>query len=118
MAECDLATLIDQACENKFTCLEDERIARGVILQLLCNLTEGGIGGAAVWGDITGILANQIDLQAALDAKQDTLTFGGVVDPEGVVTAPPGQTYWNRAGGTFWVQNSLTTSNTGWQLLI
>lgn len=46
MAECNLATLIDQACENKFTCLEDERIARGVLLQLLCNLSEGGgIGG-------------------------------------------------------------------------
>lgn len=45
MAECNLATLIDQACENKFTCLTDERIARGVLLQLLCNFSEGGGGG-------------------------------------------------------------------------
>ncbi len=30
-----------------------------------------GSGGSAVWGGITGTLANQTDLQAALDAKQD-----------------------------------------------
>lgn len=116
MAECDLATLIDQACENKFTCLEDERIARGVILQLLCNLSAASSG--AVWGEITGTLSNQIDLQAALDAKQNVMTLGGVVDPEGVVTAPPGQTYWNRANSSLWVQNSATAGNTGWQQLV
>ena len=32
-------------------------------------------GGSAVWGQITGTLAEQLDLKAALDAKQDTLTF-------------------------------------------
>ena len=31
----------------------------------------GGGGGAAVWGDITGTLANQTDLQNALNAKAD-----------------------------------------------
>lgn len=30
----------------------------------------GGTGGASAWGDITGTLSDQIDLQAALDAKQ------------------------------------------------
>lgn len=33
-------------------------------------------GGAVVWGAITGTLANQSDLQAALDAKQATLVSG------------------------------------------
>lgn len=31
--------------------------------------TAGGSGGSAVWGSITGTLASQTDLQAALDAK-------------------------------------------------
>jgi hypothetical protein len=31
-------------------------------------------GGAIAWGDITGTLADQTDLQSALDAKQDVLT--------------------------------------------
>lgn len=35
----------------------------------------GGGGGDAVWGSITGTLSNQIDLQSALNAKQNTLTF-------------------------------------------
>ena len=35
----------------------------------------GGGGGDAVWGGITGTLSNQTDLQSALDAKQNTLTF-------------------------------------------
>lgn len=33
-----------------------------------------GSGGAVAWGDITGTLSNQTDLQSALDAKQDVLT--------------------------------------------
>lgn len=33
-----------------------------------------GGGGAAVWGGVTGTLADQLDLQAALDAKQAVLT--------------------------------------------
>ena len=35
----------------------------------------GGGGGDATWGSITGTLSNQTDLQSALDAKQNTLTF-------------------------------------------
>lgn len=35
----------------------------------------GGGGGDAVWGSITGTLSNQTDLQSALNAKQNTLTF-------------------------------------------
>lgn len=34
----------------------------------------GGGGGSAIWGDITGDLSDQTDLQTALDGKQDDLT--------------------------------------------
>lgn len=34
-----------------------------------------GSGGAGAWGEITGTLSDQTDLQDALDAKQNTLTF-------------------------------------------
>lgn len=36
----------------------------------------GGGGGSAEWGGITGILNTQTDLQAALNAKQNTLGTG------------------------------------------
>lgn len=35
----------------------------------------GGGGGGASWGDITGTLSDQTDLQTALDGKQDDLTL-------------------------------------------
>lgn len=38
---------------------------------------EGGTGVAAAWGDIAGTLANQTDLQAALDAKADDTDLAG-----------------------------------------
>lgn len=34
-----------------------------------------GGGGSVAWGDITGTLSDQTDLQSALDAKQDNLTL-------------------------------------------
>lgn len=40
----------------------------------------GGGSGEAVWGDITGTLSDQTDLQTALDAKQDELTAGTGID--------------------------------------
>ena len=42
-------------------------------------------GGAAAWGDITGTLSDQSDLQAALNAKANTVkdTFGITVDGAG-----------------------------------
>lgn len=36
----------------------------------------GGGGGGASWGDITGTLSSQTDLQTALNAKQNTLVSG------------------------------------------
>lgn len=38
-------------------------------------VNSGGGGGSTAWGDITGTLSDQTDLQSALDGKQDTLGF-------------------------------------------
>ncbi len=43
--------------------------------KLASTLGSGGSGSAA-WGDITGTLANQTDLQGALDVKADTADLG------------------------------------------
>lgn len=41
---------------------------------------EGGSGGSdAAWGDITGTLSDQTDLQTELDSKQDTLVSGTTI---------------------------------------
>jgi len=45
------------------------------VWKLASTLGSGGSGSAA-WGDITGTLANQTDLQEALDAKADTADLG------------------------------------------
>lgn len=37
--------------------------------------TNGGGGGSSIWGNITGLLSDQEDLQDALDAKENTLGF-------------------------------------------
>ena len=37
-------------------------------------VTGGGSGGGAAWGDITGTLADQTDLQSALNAKANAST--------------------------------------------
>jgi hypothetical protein len=38
----------------------------------------GGGGGASAWGDITGTLSAQTDLQAALNAKQNSISTGAL----------------------------------------
>lgn len=49
--------------------------------------TGGGGGGSAIWGDITGTLSNQADLQAALDAKQSALVTGQVTIDFGSISS-------------------------------
>jgi len=60
------------------------------LLSLIASGSGGGGGGvvAAVWGGITGTLSNQVDLQAALNAKTDvySLLFYNSAFP--VLTAP------------------------------
>lgn len=41
----------------------------------------GGTGGASAWGEITGTLSDQTDLQAALDAKADSSDLTGIDAP-------------------------------------
>ena len=43
-------------------------------LQIILDLINSSPGGPVSWGSITGILANQTDLQNALDDKFDTPT--------------------------------------------
>ena len=43
-------------------------------------------GGSVIWGAITGTLSSQLDLQAALDAKQDGPLTGGVTTSGDVAT--------------------------------
>jgi hypothetical protein len=41
MATCSVTTLQTEACASGFACL-DEKIYRAVLLQLLCNISDGG----------------------------------------------------------------------------
>lgn len=43
MAECNLATLLTSACDNDFMGVaQNENLSRGIILQLLYNIADGG----------------------------------------------------------------------------
>lgn len=37
---CDVNDLLEKACENKFTCLPDEKSRDVVLAQLLCDLKD------------------------------------------------------------------------------
>ena len=39
-----------------------------------------GVAAPTTWGTITGLLVNQIDLQAALNSKEPTITAGLITD--------------------------------------
>lgn len=64
MATCSLETLLEQACENRFSCLPDG-LKWPVLLQLLCNFSEAG-GGAvnSVFGRTGAVLAQAGDYDA------------------------------------------------------
>lgn len=71
------------------------------------KLNAGGGGGGGTWGSITGTLSNQIDLQAALDAKQNLLMFGnGIITTSGITGL----------GGT--LIRTTTIDNTGFDFTI
>jgi hypothetical protein len=44
---CDLKTVLAQACANNFVQLaaSDPKMAKAVLLQLLCNISSGSVGG-------------------------------------------------------------------------
>lgn len=59
MATCNLSDLINSACSNKFTCVQDENTYRALLLQLLCDLRQA-IGYTIYYGANTtnvGLLA-------------------------------------------------------------
>lgn len=41
----------------------------------------------------------------------------GDVDPEGVIVASPGQTYWNKTAKRFW-EKLTGVGSTGWELIL
>jgi hypothetical protein len=55
---------------------KDESIPISSVTNLQTTLNSLGVGGAAIWGGITGTLANQTDLKNALDAKAAVLDVG------------------------------------------
>lgn len=80
--------LIDAS--NAFQLIADRRMAEQVIVYLLNTLAISGVAGGGQSG--TG-------------------------SPQGVVTAPPGTTYYDTAAQAFWVKGS-GTGNTGWVELL
>jgi hypothetical protein len=60
----------------------------------------GGSGGETAWGDITGTLSNQTDLQDALDAKQGTLTAGSNISISNGTISATDTTYSAFTGAT------------------
>jgi hypothetical protein len=65
---CDLATIQDDACTSGIGKVQDKITLLQLIAQLTCEASENA-GGGTVWGDITGTLSNQADLQSALNAR-------------------------------------------------
>ena len=71
----------------------------------------------------SGIVTPPTPPQGWLELIQGTPLIGGVTytgtgSPEGVITATPGQTYWDSGPNqAFWVKNT-GTGNTGWQCII
>ena len=60
------------------------------------------------WGNITGTLSNQTDLQNALDGKQDTLIAGdGININNGVISATANSAEWGNITGTLSEQTDL-----------
>jgi hypothetical protein len=65
--------------ENSPDVIRPDDFAAGAnekVWNLAATLGGGGGGGTAAWGDITGTLADQTDLQNALDAKADAADLG------------------------------------------
>jgi hypothetical protein len=82
--------------------------------QLTFNGVVLATGSATSWGSIVGTLSNQTDLQSALNAKQDALSFGNLTD-----TGTDGITVTNGTGaiigsGTSIAQHVADSSHSGY----
>jgi hypothetical protein len=69
---------------------------------------------SAIWGNITGTLSNQTDLQNALDAKEPTLTKGNLTETTSSVLTITGGTNSIIGSGTTIEVDQADTSNDGY----
>lgn len=105
---CDRDTIQAQACESGIWKETSELNLLRLLAQLECEAAEAAGGGVA-WGSITGTLASQTDLVAALAALRP-LTGAG--SPIGVVTpAWVGQFYTDLAAPSLYQANGLTNND-------
>ena len=73
------------------------------------SISNNVISATSEWGDITGTLSNQTDLQTALSGKQNTLTPGtGVNISNDVISVTP--PVWGNITGTLSNQTDLQTA--------
>ena len=102
---CDLTTIQNEACSSGIGRVRDKITLLQLIAQLTCEASENA-GGGAVWGDITGTLSNQSDLQATLDER--LVAANNLSDVADVVTAR------NNLGMRRWsTTTSVVASGTG-----
>ena len=81
---------------SSYLAVTDVPIGIALSNQTYWQLLVSGNGAPTVWGDITGTLSNQTDLQNALDAKADTADLGGMASEN---DAPSdGKTYGRKNG--------------------
>lgn len=76
-----------------------------------------GADGTTTWGGITGVLSNQLDLQAALNEKQDLLSAGTmleIVTGGSLVPLPAGYTQveYITTDGTAYINTGITVAET------
>ncbi len=86
---CDVDDTLEAACTSGIGKVDDEVMLLRIIAQLTCELVDAGGGGTGGAGVV------------------------GSGSPEGVVTAPPGTSYYDSVGLAFWFKVS-GVGDTGW----
>lgn len=82
-----------------------------VFLRKLLEVESAAQSAFAIWGNITGTLADQTDLKTALDAKQGTLTAGtGIAINDNVISNTQTSAEWGNISGTLNHQTDLKTA--------
>jgi hypothetical protein len=108
MATCSLAELLAQAQANCFTCIGDQKLFQGLVLQLLCNISENGGGGGGSqtpWTsdiDAAGFNLNNLGLINGVKVYRALMTQTGTNAP--VVTVLE-----NSIGAIVWAYDSVGT---------
>jgi hypothetical protein len=109
MATCSLAELLAQAQANCFTCIGDQKLFQGLVLQLLCNISQNGGGGGGSqtpWTsdiDAAGFDLNNLGLVNGVKVYRALLTQTGTDAPTAIVLE-------NSLGGAVvWTYDSVGT---------